>query len=70
MESQVKKRAYISIQPQEATFTDKGGIKWRMIRIGVDLVKLLPDHEQGPYAVIQTDAAQLREIAEFAEHGT
>lgn len=69
MDSQVKKRAYIRVSPQEATFTDKGGVGWNLIRFGADLVKITPQVEGQSFLMMQTDAAQLREIAEFAEHG-
>lgn len=68
MESQVVKRAYISIKPHEATFTDKSSAKWTVIRFDKGLINIVPQ-EGNQHAVIQTDAAQLKEIAEFAEHG-
>jgi hypothetical protein len=66
MQSQAVKRAYIEVKPQEATFFDLNSKGWMIVRYGVNLIEI---SRAGDDSTMKTSAAQLKEIAEFAEHG-
>jgi hypothetical protein len=69
MQSQAVKRAYIEVKPQEASFCDLNRKSFVAVRFGANLVEIKRVDGPSDYPVLKTSAAQLKEIAEFAEHG-